>query len=151
MQKTIPAFVLLLIGLLPLSVQTQQNLGQNKAEMERIEAVVNRLNQAMVDRDGETLKDLTLEELSYGHSGGAVENKEAFVEAVVNGDFDFIATSTENQSISFSGNDTAVVRHLFLIDAINKGEKVHIRIGNMMVLKKQKNQWKLLARQAYKL
>jgi hypothetical protein len=105
----------------------------------------------MVNRDETALKNLTTEALTYGHSSGNIENKQAFVDAVVHGDFNFISTDTENQTVYFSGDDTAVVRHIFLIEAINKGNPVSIRLGNMMVFKKQKNQWRLLARQAYKL
>ena len=62
-----------------------------------------------------------MEELTYGHSSGNLEDKKAFVEADVHGDFDFTSTATENQTVFFSGDDTAVVRHIFLIEALSKG------------------------------
>ena len=131
--------------------QTVLEANSNKDEQERVLLAVSELNQAMVNRDKETLSLRTMEELSYGHSSGKIENKKAFIDEIISGDFDFISTDTENQSVFFSGENTAVVRHIFIIEALNKGEKVQIRIGNMMVLKKQQNQWRLLARQAYKL
>jgi len=131
--------------------QSVLKINSNEDDKAHLILAVSKLNQAMVDRDQATLKLLTMDELSYGHSSGKIENKEAFIHEVVNGDFVFISTATENQTILFSGEDTAVVRHIFSIDAINKGENVSIRIGNMLVFKKQQNQWKLLARQGYKL
>jgi len=151
MQKETPIFFLLLLCGLTVFAQTPENSSQNKSEVERVEKAVYELNQAMVNRDETALKNLTTEALTYGHSSGNIENKQAFVDAVVHGDFNFISTDTENQTVYFSGDDTAVVRHIFLIEAINKGNPVSIRLGNMMVFKKQKNQWRLLARQAYKL
>lgn len=131
--------------------QTAMQLNSNEEDKALVILAVSELNQAMVDKDQATLELLTMDELSYGHSSGKIENKEAFIHEVVNGDFDFISTATENQTVFFSGEDTAVVRHIFGIEAVNKGENVNIRIGNMLVFIKQQKEWKLLARQAYKL
>ena len=131
--------------------QTAPELNSAKDDTEVVISVVSAFNQAMIDRDKATLESLTMDELSYGHSSGKIENKEAFINEIINGDFDFISTDTENQMVFLSDESTAVVRHIFLIEALNKGEEVSIRIGNMMIFKKDQNQWKLLARQAYKL
>jgi len=119
-------------------------------DKERIAKAVASLYKAMVDRDEATLTDLTAESLTYGHSSGTIENKPQYIEAVVHGDFDFITIVPADQTISISGN-TAMVRHIFITDALNAGNPVEIRIGCLMVFQKQKGQWKLLARQAYKL
>ncbi|MRI00491.1 DUF4440 domain-containing protein [Kriegella sp. EG-1] len=123
----------------------------NNKEIKEIEKTINSLSIAMVDRDGETLESLLVDELTYGHSSGRIENKNQFIEAVVHGDFDFVTINRTEQTIFLSGDETAVVRHIFESNALNAGVPVDIRIGNMMVLKKHKNKWKVLARQAYKL
>ena len=151
MQKRAQAFYFLFFCGLTVFAQSSTNFKGTDTDREQVVSVIEQLNQAMVDRDEDTLRNLTMEELTYGHSSGTLEDKKAFVEAVVHGDFDFTSTATENQTVFFSGDDMAVVRHIFLIEALSKGLPVQIRIGNMMVLKKQKKQWKLLARQAYKL
>jgi hypothetical protein len=151
MQRRAQAFYFLFFCGLTVFAQSSTNFKGTDTDREQVVSVIEQLNQAMVDRDEDTLRNLTMEELTYGHSSGTLEDKKAFVEAVVHGDFDFTSTATENQTVFFSGDDTAVVRHIFLIEALSKGQPVQIRIGNMMVLKKQKKQWKLLARQAYKL
>ena len=131
--------------------QTLTEVNSYEDDTKHVFLAVSDFNQAMVNRDKAILDLLSMEELSYGHSSGKIENKKTFIDEIIYGDFDFISTNTENQTINFSGESTAVVRHILLIEAINKGEKVSIRIGNMMVFKKQDKLWKLLARQAYKL
>lgn len=122
---------------------------QTKEEKEVAEAV-KKFNKAMVDADKSLLEKYTADELSYGHSGGTIEDKAAFTDAVVNGPFDFITLEAEDQTIKITG-DIALVRHKFVAKGTNKGNPADVRIGNLMVWQKQSGQWKLLARQAYKL
>ena len=115
------------------SAQTSKKAKKYDGDIERVALAINDLSQAMVNRDRTALQNLMMEELTYGHSSGKIENKQEFIDEVVNGDFDFIS------------------RHFFHTKALSAGKPVDIRIGNMMVLRKQKGQWKILARQAYKL
>ncbi|MBM1105806.1 nuclear transport factor 2 family protein [Aurantibacter crassamenti] len=130
---------------------TAQTSKTNNTEILEVEKTIDKLSQAMVDRDGKTLRELTMDELTYGHSSGTLENKQQFIDQVVNGEFDFITLNTEEQTIFISGDDTAVARHFFVTDAKSEGKDVHVKIGNMMILKKNNGKWKVLARQAYKL
>lgn len=122
---------------------------QSKDERD-VAAAVERLKQAMVSADKNQLEKLTAGELSYGHSSGKLEDKAAFVEDVVSGPVDFLAINAEDQTIRLAGN-TAIVRHVFSSEATNNGAPTNIRIGVMMVWQKQQGQWKLLARQGFKL
>lgn len=122
---------------------------QSKEEKE-VALVVQKFNKAIVDADKKGLEKITADKLTYGHSSGKVENKTEFVDGVVNGPFDFVTIDAEDQSIEVSG-ETAVVRHVFVSKATNNGNPLDIKIGNVMVLQKQKGQWKVLARQAFKL
>ena len=122
---------------------------QSKDEKD-VASAVQKFNKAMVDADKKALENITAEKLSYGHSSGKVENKTEFVDAVVNGPFDFLTLDGEDQTINVAG-ETAVVRHVFVSKAKNAGTPVDVRIGNVLVWQKQNGEWKLLARQAYKL
>lgn len=124
--------------------------GQTSGTVADVEAQVDALYLAMVDKDEAVLESLTAEKLSYGHSSGTIEDKAQFIDAVMNGVFDYVSISPEDQSINLSG-DVALVRHIFVTNALNDGEPVDIRIGNLMTFQKQNGEWKLLARQAYKL
>jgi ketosteroid isomerase-like protein len=122
---------------------------QSKAETE-VAAAVDKFNQAMVSADKNQLDKLTAEQLSYGHSSGKVQDKTAYIDDVVNGPFDFLTIDVVDQTITMAG-ETAIVRHVFTSKATNNGDPTDIKIGNVMVWQKQKGQWKLLARQAFKL
>lgn len=135
-----------LLLLLGLATGCQSNQSQN----DQVAATVDALYAAMVSPNQKQLDDLTAKDLTYGHSSGLLENKNQYIEAVVNGPFDFISIDPTNQTITITG-DTAVVRHLFIAEAVNSGEPVAIKIGVLMVFQNQNSGWKLLARQAYKL
>jgi hypothetical protein len=112
--------------------------------------VVEKLNKAIVDPEKGLLESIASEGLSYGHSGGKVQNKAQFVDDLVNGAFNFSSVNALDQTISISG-DNAIVRHTLVAKATNAGVPTDIRIGNVMVWRKESGQWKLLARQAFKL
>jgi hypothetical protein len=118
---------------------------KEKAVAESVEA----LKKAMMDGDSLVLDRLTASQLSYGHSGGTVENKKEFISKITSGRSDFVSIELTNQSISISGK-TAIVRHK--LDAVtNDGGKpgeVHLLV--LLVWQQQHNEWKLLARQAVK-
>ncbi|WP_162051783.1 nuclear transport factor 2 family protein [Pontibacter pamirensis] len=115
-----------------------------------VAVAVEKFNQAMVSADRGQLEELTAEQLSYGHSSGKVQDKTVFVDDVVNGPFDFLTINAEDQTITLAG-ETAIVRQIFTSEATNNGAPTNIRIGNMLVWQKQNREWKLLARQAFKL
>ncbi len=120
----------------------------NKSDVEN---AVKQFNEALVNPTMEKLNNLCADKLTYGHSSGLVQNKEVFVNDVVNGSFDFLSVDAPEQSIVLSG-ETAIVRNIFLSKASNKGEPIDIRLGNVMIYQRQKDgSWKLLMRQAYKL
>ena len=135
---------------LTMTAQTSNNTQEKEEETKNVVLAVDQLYEAMVYRDRTTLEKLTLDGLTYGHSSGNIENRTEFLEAVVNGSFTYISIDPSEQTIHLSG-ETAVVRHIFNVKAVNEGESLTIRIGVMMVFKKKMDQWKLLARQAYKL
>jgi len=122
---------------------------QSKEEKE-VATAVETLKKAMVDANKSQLEAITASELSYGHSSGKVEDKAAFVEALVSGKSDFKTMELADQSIILAGN-TAIVRHKLTGEVVDNGNPGNVKLGVMLVWQKQKGQWKLLGRQAYKL
>lgn len=122
---------------------------QTKKE-ERFVQLVNEFNQAIINTDSTALKNLVWEELSYGHSSGLIQDKAAFIAGVMNGPNFFKKFELQNQTIKISGKN-AIIRHLAVAQAINKGNPVEIRFGNILIWQKKQGKWKLLARQGYKL
>ncbi len=115
-----------------------------------VETSIRNLNAAMISKDKSTLDKLTADELSFGHSTGVVENKSEFVNNVLTGPTTFFKIDISNQSVNPAG-DIAIVRNISSISGTSKGQPLEIKIGVLMIWKKQGDNWKLLARQGYKL
>ena len=120
-----------------------------QAEKE-VEAKVETLRLALIDPTEANLKAISSENLSYGHSSGKLENQSQFIEALVSGVSDFASITFKDQTIQME-KDIAIVRHKLAADITDGGVSNSIEIGVMLVWHKEKGQWKLLARQAYKL
>lgn len=125
----------------------EQGTGSETAE---VEDVVARLNRAIIDPTEEALGKITSDGLTYGHSSGKVQDRAEFMDDLVHGTFDFGSIDISDQTVHISG-DVAVVRQIFDSEATNAGKPVHVHIGNVLIFQRQDGQWKLLARQAYKL
>jgi len=132
-----------------LSVCSWAAQAQSKDEV-AVANAVEALKKAMIDADKTALENLAAEELSYGHSGGKVEDKAEFVRAIVSGESDFVTIDLSEQTIKIVGNN-AIVRHKLFAKTNNKGQAGTANIAILLVWQKQKGQWKLLARQAVKL
>ncbi|MEB2784347.1 nuclear transport factor 2 family protein [Algoriphagus persicinus] len=111
---------------------------------------VEKLRLALIDPTIINLSQLSSIDLSYGHSNGKLENQAQFIEALVSGASDFATVSFDNQTIRVY-KKVAIVRHILAADVLDGGTSNAIKIGVMLVWQKEKGQWKLLARQAYKL
>ena len=143
---------LLLSSILVAVFLSQAVYAGDKNDVEsKINAKVSALSDAMVDADAEALMKLTSPNLVYGHSSGRVEDQKTFVENILNGNSNFLTIELEDQTIKVT-EDVAVVRHVLAANVHDKGkEPADIRIGIMLVWHKEKGDWLLLARQAYKL
>ena len=111
---------------------------------------VEKLRKAMVDGNKEDLESITSGKLSYGHSGGLVENKTEFVEKIASGKSDFVTIELKDQTISISGK-TAVVRHKLNATTNDNGKPGEVHLLILLIFQKENKQWKLLARQAVKI
>ena len=124
-------------------------LAQTKQE-KSVAAAVEQLRKAMIDGDSAMLEKLTLPELSYGHSGGHIDNKRDFVDKIVSGKSDFVTLEFANQTIAVSKN-VAIVRHTLNAKTNDSGKPGEVHLGVMLIWQKLNGQWKLLARQAVKI
>ncbi len=127
-----------------ITVQAQEK------EVNAVAQATEQLRKAMIDADKSALESLTADQLSYGHSGGHIDDKKEFVEKIVSGKSDFVTIDLTEQTVSISGK-TAIVRHILTATTNDSGKpgEVHLRI--LLVWQKQNGKWKLLARQAVKI
>ncbi|MEX2233037.1 MAG: nuclear transport factor 2 family protein [Cyclobacteriaceae bacterium] len=125
-------------------------LAQNKDE-QAVASAVQQLNQGMIDGNHITLDQLTFSSLSYGHSSGLVEDKNAYITAIVDGIFGFTSIDLTEQTISVT-NNVAIVRHKFSAGTDNKGQEPgRVNLAVLQIWQKEKGKWLLLARQATKI
>lgn len=122
---------------------------QSKAE-KAVEARVEQLKLAMINADSSMLDDLTSAQLSYGHSGGTVEGKEAFIKKITSGKSDFVTIDLLEQTVQISG-DVAIVRNKMNATTNDNGTPGEVHLKILLIWKKEHKKWKLLARQAVKI
>jgi hypothetical protein len=111
---------------------------------------VEKLRHLMVNPDEKALIEIAHPRLSYGHSNARMEDRAAFVDALVTRKSHFKKIDYKDQSIEIVGN-TAVVRHILEADTFDGGVANSIRLHILTVWVKENKGWKLMARQAVKL
>lgn len=132
------------------SILTMQTLKAQTADEKQVADAVEQLKNAMLDADGQTLDKLTASQLSYGHSSGLIEDKAAFIKALTSGTSDWVTINFSGQIIRMI-DGTAIVRHQLSGDTNDNGKAGSTKLGVMLIWQKQSGQWKLFARQAFKL
>ena len=115
-----------------------------------VNAAVEALTRAMLQADGPALERLVSDQLSYGHSSGLVETKAQFVDVVANRKTVYKAIVLSEPNTLMAG-DNAIVRHVFSNTTETGGKTASISVGIMQVWQRQAGNWKLLARQAFRL
>jgi ketosteroid isomerase-like protein len=111
---------------------------------------VDALRKALLAADKGQLEKLTAEQLSYGHSSGKVQDKAQFIDGVVTRKATVKSLTFPDLTVAVAGN-AAVVRHLYESESETDGKTTTVKIGTLQVWLKQDGNWKLLARQGYKL
>lgn len=137
-------FLFLLTFVMSLTMNAQS------AEEKKVAAAVQTLRKGILDADKSSLDKVLAPELSYGHSNGKVEDKAAFIDAYVSKKYDFVTMDLSEETIKIIGN-TAIVRHKLKGETNDGGKPGSANLGVMLVWVQRQGDWKLVARQAYKL
>jgi hypothetical protein len=120
------------------------------ADEQAVARAVEALTQAMLDPDRAKLEPLCADALSYGHSAGRVENKEEFIANLLAKTAAFRTIKLSAQTITLSGNE-AIVRHVLDGETESQGKVTPVHIGVLQVWQRQGGNWRLLARQAFRI
>jgi ketosteroid isomerase-like protein len=108
------------------------------------------LTKAMLAADRAKLESLVSDNLSYGHSGGVVQDKKEFVEVIASKKTVYKSIELSKQTVAIAGNN-AIVRHAWEGESgTGDGKWNASKIGVMQVWQKEAGNWRLLARQAFK-
>lgn len=122
---------------------------QTKDEAAVAQAVES-LRKAMIDADKAGLEKITAPTLSYGHSGGNIEDQATFIGNISSGKSDFVTMDLSAQTITVTGQ-TAIVRHTLSAQTNDNGKTGTVNLYVMLVWGKDGKQWKLIGRQAVKI
>jgi hypothetical protein len=122
----------------------------DSAEEAAVDKAVEALRKALLEKDKARLEQLTAAQLSYGHSSGRVETKSQFVSGYVTSKATYKWITFPELTIAVAG-DTAIARHLYEFESETDGKTANVKIGALQVWQKQDGNWKLLARQGFKL
>jgi len=123
---------------------------QKMNDNEAVAATAEKLRLAMISGEKTELESLILPELTYGHSGGHIDDAKEFVEKLVSKKSDFVTIDITNQTINIVGS-TAIVRHHFYATTADFGKAPgDVTLDIVLVWVKTGKNWKLLARQAVK-
>ncbi|WP_262151077.1 nuclear transport factor 2 family protein [Chryseobacterium foetidum] len=123
---------------------------QKSNDVKSVTDAAEKLRLAMISGEKSALETLIVPELTYGHSGGHIDDAKEFVEKLVSKKSDFLTIDISNQNIQIVGN-TAIVRHHFYATTADLGKaQGDVTLDILLVWTKVKKDWKLLARQAVK-
>ena len=128
------------------SAPTQAEAADETALNQAVEA----LRKATLAQDKAKLEQLLADQVSYGHSSGRVENKTEVINGVMNRKSVVKSIDFPELKVAVVGNG-AVARHLWVSQSEMDGKPTTTKIGVLQVWQKQDGNWKLLARQGYKL
>src|SRR5215471_3615170 len=117
------------------------------ADEAAVAQAVETLRKAIFGQEKTQLEALCAEQLSYGHSGGRVENKAQFIEGVMTRKAIVKSITLSDHTIAIVGTD-AIARHIWASESETDGKPTSTKIGVLQVWQKQDGTWKLLARQS---
>jgi Domain of unknown function (DUF4440) len=123
---------------------------QSKDQLE-VQKFLELFRMHMIEPDPKVLDRMLHEKLIYGHSNGTNETKKDVIEVLTTGKSDYIKLDFANPTYTFSKN-TAVVRCDFIATLLDKSKNTsELNLKTIMILVKEKNEWKLFSRQGYRL
>ena len=120
------------------------------ADEAAVDKAVEALRKAVLTADKGELEKLTAAQVTYGHSDGRVQNKAQFVDGVITRKATVKSLTFPELTVAVVG-DTAIARHLYEFESETDGKTNNVKIGALQVWQKQDGNWKLLARQGFKL
>jgi ketosteroid isomerase-like protein len=132
------------------SVLAHTPASAESADATAVADAVSNLTKAMLAADKAKLESLVVDQLSYGHSSGTLQDKTVFVDVIASKKTVYTRIDLTKQTVAVVGNN-AIVRHAWESESGTGDGKWNLsQIGVLQVWLKQGADWKLLARQAFK-
>jgi ketosteroid isomerase-like protein len=139
---------LFFVHLLVLSVVAL--FAQTKNEVAVLASVRSLHAAIFIDKDSAAIENLLAAEVTYGHSGGKLENRREAVENCSRNKSTYTNLNQNGISVSINGK-TAVTRYLLTgTETKPDGKSTELKLNIFQVWVKEKKGWKMMARQAVK-
>jgi ketosteroid isomerase-like protein len=139
---------LFFVHLLVLSVVAL--FAQTKNEVAVLASVRSLHAAIFIDKDSAAIENLLAAEVTYGHSGGKLENRREVVENCSRNKSTYTNLNQNGISVSINGK-TAVTRYLLTgTETKPDGKSTELKLNILQVWVKEKKGWKMMARQAVK-
>ena len=106
------------------------------------------LRKAILEADKAKLEQVAAAQISYGHSDGRVQNKQEFIDGVINRKQVQKSLTFPELKVAVVGN-AAIARHVYLGESELDGKQTTTRIAALQLWQKQDGAWKLIARQGF--
>ncbi|HEX8334696.1 MAG TPA: nuclear transport factor 2 family protein [Segetibacter sp.] len=127
------------------------NMDQSSKKEKKLLQRVDALHKAIFQtKDSLVLKSLVHEKVTYGHSGGAIEDKTAMIHKAVTSPTAYKNITQGKLSTSFI-KKTAIVRIILRATSIESGNESPLDLSILQVWIKKSGNWQILARQAVKI
>lgn len=139
--KRLLLILVIFAGSFAANAQTKDESLVNKA--------VEKLRLAMISGNKADLQNIAANDLTYAHSSGLVQNKAEFVSDIATKKNVFLTIELTNQTTNVSG-DIAIVSQRLSAETFDGGKPGAANLNIVLVWRKVKGEWKLLARRAFK-
>ncbi|WP_347554154.1 nuclear transport factor 2 family protein [Robbsia sp. KACC 23696] len=130
-------------GIVAAGLSPQAFAASHRDDTASLEAATEALRSALVNGDGDVLKKILNEKMTYSHSDGRVWTKPVLLENIA-GKKRYLSIATSEQTVYISG-PTGIVRHTY--DVVNNDAKTstsHIKV--LLCWTMTKSGWQLMAR-----
>ena len=115
----------------------------------QLKKVTELFNNALLEKDTNLIKQLVLEQISYGHSNGWLQTKQDLITDFATGKIEY--KKIEEGEKSFTKTNQAIaVRNISKVEGVVNGYVFSMSLQVLQVWKKVKKNWVLLARQSVK-
>lgn len=115
----------------------------------QLKKVTELFNNALLEKDTNLIKQLVLEQISYGHSNGWLQTKQDLITDFATGKIEY--TKIEEGEKFFTKTKQAIaVRNISKVEGVVNGYVFSMSLQVLQVWKKVKKNWVLLARQSVK-
>ncbi len=139
-----------LLAMAAIGIAAPAQADDKKKDAASLAAAVEAFRVAMHKADKAAFDKLCSEHLSYGHSAGKIETKAEFIAASTSGRSSWKTINFDKVTNQVAGEE-GISRFILTGQTESEGKTNDINIGVLMVWRQEKDSWKLLARQAFRL